>query len=129
MLNNKVPNQGNFLTKTNAIIMYKFLEFDGKKYPIRISNTVLGEWQEETGKTSVANLKDMSFKDVRVLLTCALKAGYRFAKKEFDVDELQIELMVDDQNTVEAFLKLIPEFFPGSDKDAKVGKKKAPAKQ
>lgn len=104
--------------------MYKLLKHEEKEYPIRISNVVLGEWQEETGKSEI---KNMTFKDMFVLLKFGLKAGFRFAKKldakfadaEFELDDIDIELMIDNPQTVERFLTLIPTFF----NQKKTGKK------
>lgn len=89
--------------------LYKYLEHDGKKYPIRISNCVLGEYQEETKKT---DLQTMTFRDVRVLLWHSLQEGHEFADKPFELTMKDVKLMVDDRKTVERFLLLLPAFFP-----------------
>lgn len=98
--------------------MYKYIKHNNEKYPIRVSNTVLGEWQEETGKTE---MKNMNFRDMRILLEHSLKAGHRFAKKEYKLEDTDIELMVDDQSTVKQFLELIPGFFNATTKEAAGG--------
>jgi len=89
--------------------MYKYLKHNDKKYPIRVSNTVIGEWQEATGKT---DMKKLNFKDLTILITQGLKAGHRFAEEKYKLTSLDIEMMVDTRETVTNFLKLIPEFFP-----------------
>lgn len=89
--------------------MYKNLEFKGTKHPVRISNSVLGEWQEETGKTDMRN---MTFRDIRIILWHSLMEGYEFAEKECNLKMKDVKMMVDDQGTVETFLKMVPEFYP-----------------
>ncbi len=105
--------------------MYKLLEHNGVKHPIRVSNSVLGEWQEETGKT---DMKTMTFKDIRIMLWHSLKEGYEFADKEFKLQMKDVKLMIDDQDTVEKFLRLIPEFYPTKDqkKEQQLGKTQTP---
>ena len=89
--------------------LYKYLEHEGVKYPVRISNSVLGEYQEETGKIE---LKTMTFRDVRILMGHSLIEGHEFADKEFKLKPRDVKLMVDNPKTVENFLLLIPYFFP-----------------
>ena len=89
--------------------LYKYLEHGGKKHPIRISNCVLGEYQEESKKT---DLQTMTYRDVRILMWHALQEGYEFAEKPFDLKLKDVKLMVDDRKTVERFLLMLPEFFP-----------------
>lgn len=112
-------------------MLYKHLEHKGKKYPVRISNCVLGEYQEEADKT---DLRKMTYRDVRILLWHALKEGYEFADKPFDLKLRDVKLMVDDVKTVERFLLLLPDFFPQEGDDeaagegAKLGKPASSAK-
>ena len=99
--------------------MYKYLEYEGTKYPIRVSNCVLGEWQEETGKTDI---KNMSFRDIRILLWHALVEGAEFAETEFLLKRKDIKLMMENTNTVSTFVKMIPEFFPKQEEGGEGGK-------
>lgn len=106
--------------------MYKYLKHNDKKYPIRVSNTVIGEWQEATGKT---DMKKLNFKDLTILMTQGLKAGHRFAEEKYKLTSLDIEMMVDTQETVTNFLQLIPEFFPPQEeakKEDDMGNPKSP---
>ena len=61
-------------------------------------------------------MKNLNFRDIRILMTESLKAGYRFAERDWTMKEIQIEEMVDDQKTIENFLLLIPEFYPSEEK-------------
>ncbi len=107
--------------------LYKYLEHGKEKHPLRISNCVLGEFQEESGKMDLRNL---TYRDIRILLWHSLKEGYEFADKEFKLKMRDVKLMVDDLKTVEKFLLLLPEFFPPpeeKEKEESLGKQ-PPAK-
>ncbi len=111
-------------------MLYKYLNHEGKKYPIRISNCVLGEYQEECEKT---DLRTMTYRDIRILLWHALKEGHEFADQKFELTIRDVKLMVDNTQTVQRFLLLLPEFFPGDEEekegeDAELGKSQPPAK-
>lgn len=110
-------------------MLYRYLTHKDKKYPIRISNSVLGEYSEETGKASLG-ASNMNFRDIRILMWHSLQEGYLFADKKFDLTMKDVRLMVDDSETVSKFLMMIPEFFPPAipeddKKDDKKGGKKA----
>lgn len=88
--------------------MYKEIEYEGKKYPYRVTNIVVGYWQEETGKYS---LRQLNYYDIKILLHHALLWGHEFVGQKFTLTERDIKLMVDDKKIVKGFVQSIPEFF------------------
>lgn len=107
--------------------MIKYIEYQEKKYPIRISYYALKHTSEDTG-TSISNLTDKSNDAIvfEKLLYYGLKAGCRAEKVEMPFKEEDMEFVLDE--IFFEFTELVKDFFPkakeeGDKQMAKVKKK------
>lgn len=99
--------------------MYKELDYQGKKLPIRVSFYALEKLQEETGKSG---LKGLEFKDWRILFKHSLEYGHKKASTPFNYTDEEIMDMIDELYI--PFMRLVPEFFKGFEEDEDKDKKK-----
>ncbi len=89
--------------------MIKFLEYEGKKYPVRVSYYAIKMLKEDIGR-SLIGMADDDFEAQELLLYYSLKMGARKTGEEFTLTKLDMENMMDE--VYMDFMKIIPEFFP-----------------
>lgn len=92
--------------------MVKFIEYDGKKLPIRISYYALKMTKEETGR-SLSKAQDEDYELYEVLAYHALVSGARATKQECQIKREEVVDFMDE--CFQSFLKLVPEFFPATE--------------
>jgi len=93
--------------------MVKYIEYQEKKYPVRISYYAMKMFQKDTGR----NISDLSESEdifteglYEKLLYYALVAGARVEQTELELKEEQMEMVLDE--CFMEFINLIPAFFP-----------------
>lgn len=107
--------------------MIKYIEYQKKKYPIRISYYALKHTSEDTG-TSISSITDKGNDAVvfEKLLYYGLKAGCRAENIEMPFKEDDMEFVLDE--IFFEFTDLVKDFFPkakeGEDKQVVKAKKK-----
>lgn len=93
--------------------MVKFINYNGKDLPVRISYYALKMLQEKTGKKFGIGV-ELTFSDYEILLFHALERGHKNTQQEMtytmeDMVDIMDECFFD-------FVKIIPDFFPTSAK-------------
>ena len=91
--------------------MIKYLEYEGKKYPIRVTHWAYAQVEARTGK-SMQQLSQMQADDLYLLLYYSMKLGAMKAKQEqaFDLKEEDMPMVMDE--VYFDFVQMIPEFLP-----------------
>jgi hypothetical protein len=108
-------------------MLIKYIEYEGKKYPVRVGYYALRMFQEETGKT-ISELKQEDLKDYETLLFYSMKQGHKKRGLEFTFKQEDMIDVLDE--CFFQFVEMIPLFFPsGTQQEAKnLGKQKNPTK-
>lgn len=90
--------------------MIEYINYKGKKYPIRISTYAMKMLQKETDKTvdDLMNVNDIALYEP--LLYYAMVAGAKAEGSELDILREDVEWVLDE--CFIEFVKLIPKFFP-----------------
>jgi len=74
--------------------MVDYLNYDGKKLPIKISFSALNAFEKETGLTMSKIGEEL--KNHEIILWYALKAGHYKAKEEFKIEREEVEWILDE---------------------------------
>jgi len=90
-----------------------YINYDGKKYPIRVRYYALEKFQEETGIkfSEMGNTEEgQRLKHYEPLLFYALESGAMALKEKMAFDRKQIPAVLDE--CLWEFVQLVPEFMP-----------------
>ena len=93
--------------------MFRYIEYAGKKYPIRISYYALKMVQVKTGKT-ISDPSKVEYDAYEDLLFFSLKKGHEKADEPFTLKRADMEDFMDE--VFFEFIDLIPLFFSKEDK-------------
>ena len=74
--------------------MTDFINYDGKKYPIKVSFVALNSFEKETGKT-LSEVGE-ALEPHTIILWHALKAGHRLAGEEVTLTRDDMEWVLDE---------------------------------
>ncbi len=94
--------------------MVKFLKYNGKDIPIRVSYYALKMLKEKLGK-SLTDITDDDFDAWELLLFYSMESGYRGIEQPFPYEEPKDILNIIDEVFFE-FMELLPQFFPQIEK-------------
>jgi hypothetical protein len=90
--------------------MIKHIDFQGERYPYRVSYHAISRWQSET-KKSIDELdkvaEDMSL--LEPLFYYALEAGHMASRKKFEVERSMVSFILDE--CITDFIEALPDFF------------------
>ena len=88
--------------------MIKYLKYQGKDYPVRVSYYALKMTQAKTGK-SISDASSIPYDAYEDLLFYSLKKGHEKAEIPFELKRGEMEDFMDE--VFFKFVKMIPEFF------------------
>jgi hypothetical protein len=94
---------------------YEIVMINGKDYPCRFGMAALMEYTKQTNTkiNDLGNLgNDMTMEQAITLCWCGLKDGARKAKKQFDMETVDIaDLLDDDPNAIEKIMEVFAAQF------------------